>query len=63
MEGILHLKSGIASLGEGRLALIEALAEHPAFRGYEVIRLEPQENYAANCVRVNDFVLTAAGFP
>jgi dimethylargininase len=63
VPGILHLKSGIAYLGEGRLALIEALAEHPAFRGYDVIRLEPQESYAANCVRVNDYVLTAAGYP
>jgi dimethylargininase len=63
VPGILHLKSGIASLGEGRLALIDPLAEHPAFRGYEVIRLRPEENYAANCVRVNDYVLTAAGYP
>jgi dimethylargininase len=63
VASILHLKSGIAYLGEGRLALIEALADHPAFRGYEVIHLEPQENYAANCVRINDYVLVAAGFP
>jgi dimethylargininase len=63
VNGILHLKSGIAYLGEGRLALIDALAGHSAFRSYEAIRLEPQENYAANCVRVNDYVLTAAGYP
>jgi dimethylargininase len=63
VRGILHLKSGIAYLGEGRLALIEALAGHPAFQGYDVIRLEPEENYAANCVRVNDYVITAAGYP
>jgi dimethylargininase len=63
VKGILHLKSGIAYLGEGRLALIEALAKHPTFRRYEIIRLQPQENYAANCVRINDYVLTAAGFP
>ena len=63
MNGILHLKSGIAYLGEGRLALINELANHPAFRRYEIIHLEPQENYAANCVRINDYVLTAAGFP
>jgi dimethylargininase len=63
VPGILHLKSGIAYLGEGRLALIEPLAKHPAFRDYDVIRLKPQENYAANCVRVNDYVLVAAGYP
>ena len=63
IAGILHLKSGIAYLGEGRLALIDALASHPAFRRYEIIHLAPEENYAANCVRINDYVLTAAGFP
>jgi len=60
---ILHLKSGLASLGEGRLAVIEALAEREDFRGFEIIRIAPGEEYAANCVRVNDAVLVAAGFP
>jgi dimethylargininase len=63
VAGILHLKSGIASLGEGMLALIDSLAEHPAFKRYEILHLEPQENYAANCLRINDNVLIAAGFP
>ena len=63
VRGILHLKSGIAYLGEGRLALIDVLADHPAFHRFEIIHLEPQENYAANCVRINDYVMTAAGFP
>jgi dimethylargininase len=63
VPGILHLKSGIAYLGEGRLALIDALADRPAFRGYERVSVVPAENYAANCVRVNDYVLMATGFP
>jgi dimethylargininase len=63
LDAILHLKSGIASLGENRLALIEPLAEHPAFRGYDIVRVDPAENYAANCVRVNNAVLVAAGYP
>ena len=63
VKGILHLKSGIAYLGDSRLVLIDALAHHKVFQGYDVIRVEPAENYAANCVRVNDHVLFAAGFP
>ena len=63
VAGILHLKSGIAALDEGRLVVIDALAAHPAFRGYELVRVDPAENYAANCVRVNDAVLVAAGYP
>ena len=63
IQGLLHLKSGIASLGVGRLVLINELAEMRAFHGYDILPVEPVENYAANCVRVNDFVLIAAGFP
>ncbi len=63
VPGILHLKSGIAYLGDNRLALIDALAGRAAFQGYEIVRVEPSENYAANCVRANDYVLLAAGYP
>ena len=62
-DDILHLKSGVAALGEGRLVAIDSLAEHPAFQGYEIVRVQPEEAYAANCVRVNDSVLVPAGYP
>lgn len=62
-SGILHLKSGLSWLGDGRLLLIDALADHPAFAGYERVRIESDEAYAANAVRVNDHVLVAAGYP
>jgi dimethylargininase len=60
---ILHLKSGIAWLGDRRLVVIEALAERPEFSKYHLVRVNASEAYAANCVRVNDHVLLAAGFP
>jgi len=60
---ILHLKSGLSYLGDNRLAVIEALADRPEFRGYDLVRVNDGEMYAANCVRVNDHVLVAAGFP
>ena len=63
IQGLLHLKSGIAYLGERRLVLIDELAEMEAFHGYEIVPVEAAETYAANCVRVNDYVLIAAGFP
>ncbi len=61
--GILHLKSGIAYIGDNRMVVIDALANHPALAGYELIRVDPEEAYAANCVRVNDRILFPAGFP
>ena len=60
---ILHLKSGLSSLGDNRLAVIEALANRPEFRGYDLVRVNDNEMYAANCIRVNDHVLVAAGYP
>lgn len=63
VPGILHLKSGIAAVGGRRLVLIDALAGHAAFRGYDRIPVAPSENYAANCVRVNDALLVAEGYP
>jgi dimethylargininase len=63
MPDILHLKSGIAWLGDGRVIAIDALAGHPALRNYELIQVHPEDAYAANCVRVNGRLLLAAGFP
>jgi dimethylargininase len=63
MSSILHLKSGLASIGNNSLVVIDELAGNELFRGYELIRVSPGEKYAANCVRVNDRVLVPAGFP
>ena len=63
LDGILHLKSGIAHVGDNRLAIIDALADRPEFSKYELVRVTSEEMYGANCVRVNDRVLVAAGFP
>ncbi len=63
VAGILHLKSGIAYLGDDRLVLIDSLADRSEFAGYSIVHIAPKENYAANCVRVNDYVLIAQGHP
>ena len=63
MENLLHLKSGIAYLGDDTLVLIDVLAHRPEFKEYNIMRVKPEENYAANCVRVNDYVILAEGYP
>ena len=62
LTSILHLKSGLAYLGDNRLVVIDTLAHHEAFHGYELIHTNAGEEYAANCIRVNDRVLIAAGY-
>ncbi len=63
IAGLLHLKTGISYLGEGRMAVAPDLVGLPALQGYETVVLAPEEAYAANCIRVNDTVLIAAGYP
>jgi dimethylargininase len=60
---LLHLKSGLAALHDGRLVAVEALAGKPELRGRTIVRVTPDEAYAANCIGVNGRVLIASGFP
>src|SRR5258707_8441863 len=60
---LLHLKSGISYLGEHRFLLAPGFPPFRELAGYDKIEVAAGEAYAANCVRVNDDVLVAAGFP
>ncbi len=60
---LLHLKTGLGYLGSGCVAITHELAREPALSRYEKIPVLAEERYAANCVRVNDYVLVAAGYP
>lgn len=63
VKSILHLKSGIAYVGDKNLVVVDELAECAEFRGYNLIRVNPEERHAANCLRVNEYVLLAGGCP
>jgi dimethylargininase len=63
MSSILHLKSGISYIGNNTLVVIEEMAGNPLLQSYERVRVAVEESYAANCVRVNERVLVAAGYP
>ena len=61
VEAGLHLKSDIAYLGNGNYISTPVFSKiaHPA----NTIVLDPDEYYSANCLRVNDYLLIAKGFP
>jgi dimethylargininase len=63
LSNILHLKSGLAFLGNRRLGVIEALAQRDEFQDYDLVAVPPDEEYAANCLHINNRILIAAGFP
>lgn len=62
-EKLLHLKTGITYM-ENKLMLaapeFTGLAE---FKSYRRINIPGEESYAANCIRVNDYVIVPSGYP
>jgi dimethylargininase len=63
VKGALHLKSGMAYLGDNRILAVGALANRREFDDFEVVVVPRGEEYAANCVRINDHLLMPLGFP
>ena len=57
----LHLKSGIAYLGNGNFISVPGLSEK--VNAKNVVILDPDESYSANCLWVNDFLLIPKGYP
>ncbi|MCO6488560.1 MAG: hypothetical protein J5I98_09100, partial [Phaeodactylibacter sp.] len=57
----LHLKTGVAYIGKNTFLSIDEFAGR--FASGQVIRVEEEEAYAANCLLINGTVLAPAGFP
>jgi dimethylargininase len=60
---LLHLKSGIAYLGDRRFVVAPGFPPIAGFADYHRIEVALIEAYAANAVRINDELFIAAGFP
>jgi dimethylargininase len=64
---LLHLKSGIAYLGDGlwvgQGSIERELRSQTGIVVRDLITVTPEEAYAANCLRVNSAVLVAVGYP
>ena len=63
VETGLHLKAGAAYLEQNNLVASGAFISHPEFDKFNIIEIPEQENYAANCVWINDKVLIPSGYP
>jgi dimethylargininase len=63
LSNILHLKSGMAWIGANRLVVTKALSKLKEFSMYALVHVNSTQEYAANCLFINDWVLVAAGFP
>lgn len=60
---LLHLKTGISYLDDGRMIVTSEVPRTAALAPYELIEVPDAERYAANCLCLNDKVLIADGYP
>lgn len=60
---LLHLKTGIAYLGDERFLVAPGFPDIAEMAGYDRIEVAAGETYGANCIRVNDEIFIAAGHP
>lgn len=60
---VLHLKTGLGYLENNNLLACGEFLSKPEFQIYNLLKVPPEEAYAANSVWINDTVLTPKGFP
>lgn len=63
MDEMLHLKTGIAYLGDDVLLAAGEMIGKSEFEAYEMIEVPEDEGYAANCVCLNGNVVFPEGYP
>jgi len=63
MSELLHLKTGLSYLEDNNLLTFGEMNEHADFNQFNRIKINKEEDYAANCVWINGTVLVPKGFP
>jgi len=63
LEEVLHLKTGVAYLEHNNLLACGEFLSKDDFKGFNILEIDKDESYAANCIWVNDTVLIPKGFP
>lgn len=64
LPDLLHLKSGLTYLGGRKALAVDAIRHHSALRGLQVITPPAGEEYAANCIPLDErTLLLPRGYP
>ena len=63
LEKVLHLKTGVAYLEHNNLAACGEFLTKEEFQKFNILKIDEDESFAANCVWVNDRVLIPKGYP
>ena len=63
IRGCLHLKSAVTAVRDDTLLVQPAWVDVASFPGFTVIEVDPQEEHAANILRIGDVAVMPACFP
>ncbi|HJN06143.1 MAG TPA: arginine deiminase family protein, partial [Bacteroidales bacterium] len=63
LEKVLHLKTGLAYLEHNNLIACGEFLSNEEFRKFNILEIDKDESYAANCIWVNNKVLIPKGYP
>lgn len=63
LNEMLHLKSGVSYLERDHILMGGEFINHPAFKDFHRLEVDPDETYAANSLWINEKVLVPANFP
>lgn len=63
LDRMLHLKTGVAYLGDNNILAAGELIENVHFQKFHITPVDSDEAYAANAIRIKDHVLVPSGYP
>jgi len=63
LKEVLHLKTGVAYLEHNNLVATGEFISAPSLKKFNILKVEEQEAYAANCIWINDHVIIPYDYP
>jgi len=63
LKEMFHLKTGVNFIGDNTLLVAGEFITDPRFEKFKKLEINSDEMYAANCIRINDYLVMPADFP
>jgi len=63
LKEMFHLKTGVNFIGDNTLLVAGEFIEDNRFDSFKKLIIHDDEMYAANCIRINDYLVIPANFP
>lgn len=63
LKEMFHLKSGVNFIGENTVLVAGEFITDVRFDNFKKLAINSDEMYAANCIRINEFLVMPANFP